>query len=279
MKPLRRDLGMKFGGHVSMKNGLAHVVAVARALDYNVIQVMLGGGRDYSPPPLSEEAVDEFKGSVFGVELYVHLPYIINPCEDLLRRKGFYLNCMRKYMQASEFLGAKAVVLHPGYRKELSQEKAMANCLAFLEKAVAKNDIKILLETDSGSKNGSAVGSLEFIQEVITTLESPQIRMCLDTVHLYARGLSLWEEKNREAVFDQYGGVIELVHLNSPDPEVTLGSFLDRHNTPFSERTDLDHGPMIVDLLKRYPCVLERRSLAVQAEDVEYVSALWDATV
>jgi len=170
---------------------------------------------------------------------------------------------------ADEF-GARAVVIHPGYKKDLEEEEAKANLIKFLD--TAWNDdwnLKVLLETDAGSKNGSAIGSAEFIQDALTKLNQEHFGMCIDTVHLYARGVDLWDHDVREDFLDEYQPWINLVHLNSPDENVFLGSHLDRHNSLFSDR-DWDHKSLFEALLP-WPCILERRSLSIQAEDAKYI--------
>jgi len=265
---------LKLGGHLGAKEGLRYVVVAARALNYNVVQIMLGGGRDYYPYEINPKDQAEYKKMTYGIETWVHLPYIINPCESIPQRIGFYKRTYKAYCVAASELGARGIVIHPGYKKDLSEEVAYKNLLKFFESTHEEAwDLNILLETDSGSKNGSAIGTLELINNAITDLDHDQFGICLDTVHLYARGVDIWELNTRDQILSKYGHKIRLVHLNSPDPKVALGNFLDRHNTPFEDRP-WDHFPMIKALAARYPLVLERSSLSVQEQDAKYVRGL-----
>jgi endonuclease IV len=105
---------------------------------------------------------------------------------------------------------------------------------------------------------------------VIEALDTKNIRMCLDTEHMWARGVNLWDETVRQEFLDEFAGLIELVHLNVPDHGVLLGSHIDRHNVPFEERSDLKHEGLIQDLAQ-WPLILERRSLSVQESDNRFV--------
>lgn len=265
----------QLGGHLDAKSGLRHVVLNARALSYNVIQTMVGDPRGYQPYDIPAEDAREYRKMAFGIETYVHLPYVINPCEAVPQRRGFYKRAMKAFMQAATAIGARAVVLHPGFKKELTADEAYKNLLKFLEETVDDDGpIDVLLETDAGSKNGSAIGSTGLIGKAVEDLGNTRIAMCIDTCHLFARGTNLWEKEDLDHLLAEHHHMIRLVHLNVPDPEVSLGSNLDRHNTPFEERTDLAHENLIKTLVGRFPCVLERRSLAVQEKDVKFIRKL-----
>lgn len=263
------------GGHISAGSGLRHVVLKARALGYGALQTMLGDPRGYEPYDISEESAEEFKRMTFGIQVYVHLPYILNPCEVRSRRSSFYRNIMRRYIKVSTALGSRGVVFHPGFRKELTIKEAYTQFLWFMEKVMEDEEpLEILIETDAGSKNGSAVGSAKFIGKAVDDLSHPRLGMCVDTTHLYARGVNLWDPETLDDFLGVYHRIVRLVHLNVPDDAVSLGSHLDRHNTPFEERGDLEHTPLIKRMLSLYPCILERRSLTVQAMDVNYIRSV-----
>lgn len=265
---------LRLGGHLRSSDGLRFLVMNARALDYNIVQTMVGGERDYSPQEIRAADAAELKKMLYGVELVVHLPYILNPCEADPRRRAMYRRTFKSYCEAAAAIGARSVVLHPGFKKELSESHALRNLAKFLEDNIEEWNLKILLETDAGSKNGSAIGSLENLNEVISALDHPDVAMCIDTVHLYARGVDLWQKEVRQKMLSEYGHQIKLVHLNSPDPKVTLGSHLDRHSTPFEDRPEWDHKSMIEDLA-HLPLILERKSLAVQEQDARFIRRLF----
>jgi len=264
------DKKLKLGGHMSASDGLRHVVLNSRALQFDQVQIMLSNGRDYKPYDFEAGTTEEYRKVSFGLNTYVHLPYVINPCESRRQRIGFYKSAFRQHCQLANELGARAVVLHPGFKKELSEDEARDNLVEFLDSSWNEDwRIKILLETDAGSKNQSAVGSPEFIQTVLKELNQEPFAMCIDTVHLYARGIDLWNQRVREKFLDRYHSAIKLVHLNSPDPIVLLGSNRDRHNTAFADHK-WDHKSLFKALM-RWPLILERRSLAIQAEDAKFI--------
>jgi len=265
------SIKLRLGGHLKASEGLGFVVSTARGMEFNHVQIMLGAGTDYEPTEINDETIDEYKKMAFGITTTVHLPYVINPCEDAARRQGYYKRSMKKYLEAATAIGATYAVLHPGFKKELTEKQAYDNLVKFLDDCWSPDyRIQLLLETDAGSKNGSAIGSAEFIQEVLRNTQIPGLGMCIDTEHLYARGVNLWNNAIRDEFLQTYSTYIKLVHLNVPDKEVSLGSFLDRHNTPFIDRKDLASPPMI-KAFARWPMILERRSIVAQQQDSLFI--------
>lgn len=263
---------LRLGAHLSVVDGIAYAIAAARAMSMNEIQIMTGPERSYDTWDVSEWSVGQFRKLSYEMRVTCHLPYMINPCEEGAQRRGWYKKAYRQHCQTAQVLGAKGVVLHAGFKKDLTLEKAAANFREFLESTwESLGTLQLLVETDSGSKNGSAVGSPEFIAEnVRDLLVEGNVGMCLDTAHMYGRGLDLWNTEIRRDFLEEYQDLIGLVHLNVPDKEVLLGSFKDRHNTPFNDRPEMEHKKFLEDLAP-WPLILERRSLKVIQQDNLYV--------
>lgn len=268
-------LRRRFGAHLSSPDGIRYAAVNARALSIEALQIMVGEGYSWSPFKMSDQTINEFRKLAYGLAVYVHLPYSINPC---IGKGSPHFNIQkavfRKYMDVSNAIGATAVVLHPGYKKELSEEASRTNFVRFMDDASATlPPVKVLFETDAGSKNGSKIGSPDFIKFALDRLPRANFGMCVDTEHMWARGVDLWDDSIRAEFLDQYCKMIELVHLNAPDEGVELGSFIDRHSCELASFAK-DSSALVVDLVNQFPTVLERRSLVVVEKDIEYVSAL-----
>lgn len=272
---------LKLGGHVPAGQGLGLVAVSARSLDYSAVQIMVGSltERPWIPYQIDDAAARQYKKVMYGIETYIHLPFTINPCEGASRKRAFGKVTLNKFVAVSRALGARAMVIHPGFRggdgteEQVSEVQAMRNLVSFFNEIEDLSEEAILLETDAGSKNGSRTGSLEFIGEALEGIVHENFGMCLDTAHLYARGVDCWDERVRQGIVGTFEKRVKLVHLNVPDADVGLGSFRDRHNTPFEESTANSEG-MIRDFVGRWPCILERSSMAVQAMDVKYIRKL-----
>jgi len=266
-----QNIKPKLGGHLVAVDGLRHIAIGARALHYDIVQIMIGAGTDWVPYPITEAVAEEYKNLMYGLQTYVHLPYVINPCVEAGRKRTFTKVAMRKYNEVAAALGVKALVLHPGFKKELPIEEAYKNALSYLRDVLKdENQLRILLETDAGSKNESAIGSIEFIESLIHELKDERVGICLDTTHLYARGTNLWDKPVRDRFLEEHAERIELVHFNIPDPNVALGSHVDRHDSPISSFVH-NSDDLIKVLGETWPMILERRSLSVQKEDSIYI--------
>ena len=119
------------------------------------------------------------------VDLYVHAPYYINLSDDDEVELSFekIMNSAR----AADMMGAKIVVIHPGYYGEKSGKETMKNIiknLKDLQKKLKKEKItvKIGLETMGKQK---VWGTLDEIIKISKKLK--YIIPYLDPSHIYAR--------------------------------------------------------------------------------------------
>lgn len=267
------------GGHLRAGEGLRNVPMEARALGYNLVQINLSADElGWEPFKIDDSVAAEYRKMSYGITTVVHLPFSINPCVDEPRRRQFARVTFRRFLKVAYNLGATRLVLHPGYKKEFATERAYQNLLKFFDGLIEEDHkgLAVLLETDSGSKNGSKVGSLEFCIKALDELKRRDVGhvgLCLDTAHMFARGVDLWDKSELDTVLHLCKEYLQLVHLNVPDPNVVLGEHLDRHNVSFASFAR-DSSYLVSQLLE-WPCVLERRSLAVQASDVQYIEKLF----
>lgn len=264
---------IKIGGHLRSGEGLKHVPLEARALGYGLVQIMLSDELAWNPMRIGDADAAEYRKMMYGITTYVHLPFIINPCAEEDNKRNYSRVVFRKFASAASSLGVKTLVLHAGFKKEQTDMQALQIAKKFFVGLLKDDmDIEILLEVDSGSKNGSRAGSLEFCCTLIRELRMPELGLCLDTAHLFARGVDLWDERERDNALVVCGRHLRLIHLNVPDPNVELGGNLDRHNTAFADYPRDSSG--LVSRMLDWPCILERRSLAVQEQDMSYIRAL-----
>lgn len=263
----------KFGAHLSSGKGkLSQTAERAMYLGAGAMQIMLGTGISWEPYALEEGEAEDFRATAAGLDVYVHLPYTINPCMQPDQHHFCYQKkVIRNYLRVCEALGVKAAVIHPGYSIDMTAEDAERNFVLFMEEMVQHMPtVKMLFETDSGSKQGTKVGSPEFIAKVLNLLPYDKFGMCIDTEHLYARGLDLWDDKVRTQFIAKYSPLIELVHLNAPDPGVVLGGFLDRHSVPLESYAN-GSKEMILDFVTRFNSVVERSKADITEQDINYV--------
>jgi len=275
---------LKLGGALRATAGLRYVPIGARAMGYNLAQIHLGGDDAWEPYGLADDDVEQFQKSMYGVDLYVHMPYLINPANTDKRKSGFNKMTFKKFYRAAVALNARAVVLHPGSARGGDLADALKQVAETVMHPVDERGTEVLIETDAGG--GTYVGSPENIVRVLEDIDRPDVvGMCLDTEHLYARGYDVFNPTLLDQYLHVWAQHIRLVHLNAPDPHVYLASHIDRHSVtfesmllrdPWAER--LNHVPNLVRVLaRRFPCVLERSTLTVQKTDADYIRGLMES--
>ena len=80
---------------------------------------------------------------------------------------------------------------------------------------------------------GGSVGSkLSELAAIIKAVESPRLKVCLDTEHAYAAGYNVADRDGLDAAmeeFDREIGLAQLVAIHANDSKIELGGGVDRH--------------------------------------------------
>ncbi len=143
----------------------------------------------------------------YDVKLSMHAPYYINlasPDEGVVERS---LARLRDAVVASDWMGAYAVVFHPGYVKgNKTRREALERVIAALERLWEELDGRVTVPEIAPETTGkvSQVGDVDEVVEICRRVE--RCRPAVDWAHLYAR---------REGGFvrsvDEVVGVIEFI--------------------------------------------------------------------
>ncbi len=139
--------------------------------------------------------ISEAKARLLGEEarrhdivLSMHAPYYVNlasPDEDVVKRS---LKRLYDSMVAAEWMGAYAVVVHPGYYKgNKSREEALRRVIDAFNSLIEGLPAWVKTPEVAPETMGktSQVGSLEEVVEICRN--TPRCRPCIDWAHLYAR--------------------------------------------------------------------------------------------
>ncbi len=120
------------------------------------------------------------------VVLSMHAPYFINlasPEEDTVSKS---VERLREAAQASEWMGAYAVVFHPGYVKgNASREEALRRVVEAMGRVFEGLELKVAWLAPETTGKESQVGDVE---ETIRICQSHErVRPAVDWAHLHAR--------------------------------------------------------------------------------------------
>jgi deoxyribonuclease-4 len=159
-----------------------------------------------------------------NLPIYIHAPYIINLAETSLP-DDWAVRLLKKNLEVGAALGCRGVVVHVGKSKgadgEIAKAAMRANISRALESATA--DCPLLLETPAGQGTEMLRGQAEFI-EFVTSFDSPRLRICLDTCHVFACGHKPVEFVDACLATPD---LLRLVHFN--DSMDVCGACKDRH--------------------------------------------------
>ena len=159
----------------------------------------------------------------------VHGPYLTNIMIDNKVLKSS-VQSIRNHLDACLILGAPYLVVHPGTRnfkgecgtKEIPLEDSVRHTkkvLKFIMKDYRGKSVRLLLENMSNTNlKGFPMDKLIEIADEL----SPEVGLCFDTEHAYARG----EDIKKFEVFMERADVI---HFNPIPSYVNPGSGVDQH--------------------------------------------------
>ncbi len=228
---------MRFGFQISISGGFSRVVARAKYLGCETIQIFSGNPRGWKNKPLSLAEAAKFKEEVEKENInpiFVHMPYLPNiasPRENLYSKS---IKSLQEDMVRTEKLGSTYLVLHLGSRITSSEAKAMGRITEAINHALAQveNRVIVLLENTAGQ--GTAMGySFSQIKELLNGIDDKdRVGVCLDTAHALEAGYDLSEKEGLKKVIEEFDRLIGLeklylLHLN--DSKTPLSSRVDRH--------------------------------------------------
>jgi deoxyribonuclease-4 len=198
---------------------------------FTAAQIFASSPKSFFPCAWSKETRELVKAATTGldIELYIHAPYIINPCtEDTRSIEALLVNLLT----AGGDMGARGVVLHVGKSLALSSDEAMRRMLAFCDRVLAAapaNGCRLLIETCAGqgteiARNLAVFGAM--VRDLVERHGGDRIGACVDTCHVFAAGYDVATLASR--VHAQIGWEhVHLIHLN--DSEEGCGARKDRH--------------------------------------------------
>lgn len=160
------------------------------------------------------------------IRMYVHSPYVINLCHEPGKNEDYGVVCLQKNLQYANAMGLKGVVVHVGKSTDLPLETALEHMRNNIVTAMeaATDTCPILLETPAGQGSETLTTYDDFVS-FVTSFNSPKLRICVDTCHVFATGQNPFEYIQKMMTLDPT--LLKLVHFN--DSSTPCGSCLDRH--------------------------------------------------
>jgi deoxyribonuclease-4 len=165
-----------------------------------------------------------------GIKLFIHAPYIINPCAD---DTAVIEALMVNLLTCGAEMGASGVVFHVGKSLKLGEAEGLKRMKGYMDRVLSavkgRPAARLLLETCAGQGTEVARHLAVFgavVREAVETHGHEAVGCCLDTCHVWAAGYKM--EELPAIIEEQIGWEhLGLIHLN--DSEGGCGCEVDRH--------------------------------------------------
>lgn len=227
---------MKIGAHVSIGGELSNALETGRAIGCETIQIFTSNPKGWDFKIRPEEEIAKFCEnqkktgitSVFG-----HMIYLTNLASDNPYIHTNSINALISGLTLAEKACFAGVITHIGSHGGKGVEKGTVQVVEALKQVLESTNSKIpiILETDAGP--GNHVGAkFSEIADIIKKVGSDNLKVCLDTCHIFAAGYDIRTPKAFDKVlaeFDKTIGLDRLCVLHINDSKGDLGSHIDRH--------------------------------------------------
>ena len=227
---------MRIGAHVSSAGGISKSIDRAVEIGAETVQLFCSPpqGWAYKPPPEEEVLAFRQKSEETGImPAFLHGIYLMNfgsPDPVLLAKsKGALAN----YMECAAQIGAEGVIFHSGSHMGQGFEAALPQTVAALREALAAapEGPRLIIENCAGM--GNHIGaSFAQIGRIMDGIDSPRVKVCLDTQHSFAAGYDVSQADALDealAEFDAAIGLSNLVAVHANDAKTPFASGVDRH--------------------------------------------------
>jgi DNA polymerase/3'-5' exonuclease PolX/endonuclease IV len=173
----------------------------------------------------AKQMIEHWKSSTHK-KLFIHAPYVINLCNNGHQ----HLSSLKVQMKLGRQIGASGIVVHVGKYVNVGIETGYYNFMKGILctlKTLGSHDMPLLIETPVGMKSELCVSSSDMMDvlSVVNTWRPGQIRLCVDTAHVWGAGYKPMDYINE--VEQRMPGIIALIHFNGSSIE--KGSQRDRH--------------------------------------------------
>jgi deoxyribonuclease-4 len=225
---------MRFGCHVSIRNGFLEAAKTARRLDGTSFQYFPKNPRSLATKTLDRRDAEACAAYCreHGIASVAHAPYPTNLAAEEGERRQTVVRSLLNDLEIAEACGSVGVVVHFGIYKGDDRLQGYKNIIGTLNEVLQAWDgsALVLIENQAGehARMGITLEELVGIRSLCRKPES--VGFCLDTCHAFASGLwrgDDWAELEQKGKEIGYFERLKAVHLN--DSVYPYRSYKDRH--------------------------------------------------
>ena len=228
---------MQIGAHVSSAGGISKAIDRGLEIGCEAIQIFGSSARSWAFKPPADKEVAAFKErrAETGMgAVYFHAIYLINlgsPNPELVE-KG--VQSLINYMTLAADIDADGVIFHPGSHKGQGYEQVFDQAVDAINRVLEQTPEGPYLCLENMAGMGQHLGAkFEELGGILRAVNSPRLRICLDTQHSFAAGYDLTTPEGVESMiaqFDEAIGAENLAAVHANDSKQLCGSGVDRHD-------------------------------------------------
>ncbi len=272
---------MIFGAHISLRNGLVGSLDLAQEVGAKSIQLFASNPRQWKTSQYPSGEAKEFKKRLKKEGLgpvFLHAIYLINLASDSKEIREKSIKSLRASLVKADQIGARGVVTHLGSTKKRDEEEALDEVVRSIKEILKGTPSNLILENSAGA--GNIIGDrLEELAKIIKKVDSKEVKVCLDTCHLFASSYELRDKEGVNKLFSEFENMIgldrlALLHLN--DSASKKGSNVDRHANIGQGKIGKKGFKCIVThpKLKSLPAVIETPSIEKDDKNLKLLKSL-----
>ncbi len=227
---------MRLGAHISTAKPFSDSIARAGAVGCECMQIFVNPPQRWNSSVITPEEIARFvklNQSAQISPIIIHSIYLINLASD---NPFFYqasINSLIDDMNKANLIGAFGVNTHLGSTKGKEFEEVLYRVTKAIQEILAATDEKIYFIIENAAGAGNIIGdTLEEIQKIIQSVNSPRVKVLLDTAHAFESGYDLKSQNGLEKFIiniENTIGLDRLVGFHLNDSKTALNSRRDRH--------------------------------------------------
>ena len=228
---------MQIGAHVSSAGGISKSIDRGLEIGCEAIQIFGSSARTWAfkhPPEKEIAAFKERRAETGMGAVFFHAIYLINlgSPDPALVDKG--VQSLINYMTLAADIEADGVIFHPGSHKGQGYEQVFDQAVGAIQRVLDSSPEGPYLCLENMAGMGQHIGAkFEELGGILQAVDSPRLRICLDTQHSFAAGYDLTTVPGVEAMiaqFDEVIGADKLAAVHANDSKQLCGSGVDRHD-------------------------------------------------
>ena len=228
---------MKIGAHVSMSGGISKAVVRGQDIGCEAIQIFGSSPQTWAFKPVPGEQIELFKQGLADAGIgpvFLHAIYLINlgtPDKEKLK-KG--IDSLANYMKLAADLGATGVIFHPGSHGGRGYEAILPQTVEAIKIVLDAAPEGPVLAVENMAGMGQHIGAkFDELGGILDAVDSPRLKICLDTQHSFAAGYDLANPDGIQAMLDELDagpGSANVAAVHANDSKRVCGSGVDRHD-------------------------------------------------